>query len=148
MNWKQELRQLKLSHTEKHHPDFYKLSGGSKMKVKAYKDTTTNGLTNSIMDFLKFNRHYANRINSMGLMRKINGEMKYTPSSTRKGVADIHSIINGKHCSIEVKCKATNDRMSKEQTRERALIESSGGIYFIAEDMESFINWYYQAFKK
>ncbi len=145
-NWQKILIDLKRSHLEKNHPDFYKLSGGIKMKIQPYTDSTTNGLTASILDFLKFNGNYANRINCIGISRRINGKMVYTPSSTRKGVADIHCIINGKHVSIEVKCKATKDRMSKEQEKERKRVESAGGIYYVAKDMESFINWYNQFF--
>ena len=146
INWKHELRQLKLEYTEKHHPDFFKMSGGYSMKTKPYRDDTSNGLTAAILDFLKFNGNYSNRINCMGVNRRINGKMVYTPSSTRRGVADIHAIINGKHCSIEVKCKATNDKMSKEQDQERKLVESAGGIYYVAQDMASFISWYNQTF--
>ena len=98
------------------------------------------------MDFLKYHKHYSNRISSTGLMRKVNGKIVYTPSATKKGVADIHAIINGRHCSIEVKCKATKDRMSKEQYQERKRVESAGGIYYVATDMDSFIDWYVQTF--
>jgi hypothetical protein len=145
-DWKQTLKQLKFEYLEKEHPDFYKLSGGERMKLKPWNDDTSNGLTNAIMDFLKYHRHYCNRINCIGLNRRINGKMVYTPSSTRKGVSDIHSIINGQHVSIEVKCKATKDRMSKEQDQERKRVESAGGIYFVATDMDSFIDWYVQTF--
>ena len=144
MSWKKIMIELKLKHTESTHPDFFKLSGGYNMKVKSYNDNTTNSLTASILDFLKFKGHYYNRINCIGLNRFIKGKMIYTPSSTRKGVADIHAIINGKHCSIEVKCKATNDKLSEYQKQERERVEAAGGIYYIATDMENFINWYDQ----
>jgi len=147
IDWKQILRQLKLEYLKKEHPDFYKLSGGDRQKLKAYTDSTTNGLTTAIMDFLKYHKHYCNRINCIGINRLINGKLVYTPSTTRKGTADLNAIIKGKHVSIEVKCKATKDRMSKEQERERKRVESAGGIYFVAIDMESFINWYNQIFE-
>jgi penicillin-binding protein-related factor A (putative recombinase) len=146
MKWHNILTTLKHQHLEATAPGFYKASGGKGMKLKPYTDTTTNGLTNAICDFLKFNKHYSNRINCIGLNRLINGKMTYTPSATRKGTADITAIINGKHVSIEVKCKATKDRMSEHQIKERQLVEASGGIYFVATDMESFLNWYYSTF--
>lgn len=142
MEWQKTLIELKHQHLQKTAPGFYKISGGRSMKVKGYTDVTTNGLTNAIMDYLKYNQHYANRINCMGVMRLIDGKMRHTHSSTRKGVADIHAIINGKHCSIEIKCKATKDRLSDYQIRERQLVENAGGFYFVATDMESFIEWY------
>lgn len=144
MNWHNILTTLKHQYLEVTAPGFYKASGGKAMKLKPYSDTTTNGLTNAITDFLKFNKHYSNRINCMGVNRLVNGKMKYTPSTTRKGTADITAIINGKHCSIEVKCKATKDRMSEHQIKERQLVEASGGIYFVATDMDSFLQWYYK----
>lgn len=146
MNWKQTMTELKHQYIQSTAPEFYKASGGRTMIVKAYTDKTTNGLTSTIIDFLKFKGHYANRINCMGVTRLIKGNMMHVPSSTRKGVADIHAIINGKHCSIEIKCKATNDRMSKDQEQERSRIESAGGIYYVAQDMESFLVWYHQTF--
>lgn len=147
MNWHNILSNLKHQHLKENTPNSYYASGGEKMKLKPYSDTTTNGLTNAIMDFLKFNKHYCNRINSMGVNRLIKGELKWTPSATRKGTADITAIINGKPCSIEVKCAATKDRMSEHQIKERQLVEASGGIYYVAVDMQSFIEWYYKTFK-
>ncbi len=147
MSWHIILIALKHKYIKESAPGFYLASGGPKMKIKPYNDKTTNALTAAIMDFLKFNGNYSNRINCTGLMRRINGEMTYTPSSTRKGVADIHAIINGKHCSIEVKCAATKDRMSIDQHKERQRVEASGGIYYVAIDMTSFIDWYNKQIK-
>ena len=144
--WKQTLKKMKFEYLEREHNDFFKLSGGNGMKLKPWNDDTSNGLTKAIQDFLKYKGHYYNRINCIGLNRRINGKMVYTQSSTRNGVADIHSIINGKHCSIEVKCSATKDKMSKDQEQERKKVESAGGIYYIAKDMDSFIKWYNQTF--
>lgn len=142
MTWKQIMAEHKHQYIQNTAPGFYAASGGKTMIIKPYTDKTTNGLTNAIMDFLKFKGQYANRINCMGVTRLIKGNMMHVPSSTRKGVADIHAIIHGKHCSIEIKCKATKDRMSKDQEQERNRIEAAGGIYYVAEDMESFMEWY------
>ena len=40
-NWKQELKQLKLTWIEKHHPDFFKLSGGWQNEDKSLTATIT-----------------------------------------------------------------------------------------------------------
>lgn len=145
-NWKLIMAELKHKHLKEEAPSFYAASGGRTMKVKSYDDKSTNGLTNAIMDWLKFHNHYATRINCIGIVRNIGGVAKYTPSSTRRGVADIHSLILGKHVSIEIKCKATNDKMSTDQHKEQKRIESSGGIYYVAQTMPSFLEWFNKTF--
>lgn len=142
MTWQQQMIELKHMHLEATAPAFYAASGGRTMKVKPYTDKTSNGLTNAICDYLKFKGHYANRINTTGTMRNINGVMKYTHSGTRRGTADITAIVNGRHVSIEVKCYATKDRVRPEQIKEQSRVEAAGGIYIIAADMESFLTWY------
>src|SRR5690242_6156339 len=87
---------------------------------KPYTDKTTNGLTTCVFDWLKFNGHYVNRLNSQGHARiekiplangKVLEKVRYTHGSTNKGTADIDSIINGKPVKIEIKCAATRDRI-------------------------------------
>ena len=139
MNWKQELKLLKLQWIKKHHPDFYKLSGGDKMKTLSYNDHTTNGLSTAVYDWLKYSEHYCNRINTTGVARKINGKLQYTSSNTNRGTA----IIDGKPVKIEIKCAATKDRISKYQQIEKQRIVASGGMYIVVTDMEMFVDWYH-----
>ncbi len=141
-NWQKELKQLKLAWMEKHHHDFFNLSGGWQQKLKSYSDHNTNALTASIYDFLKYCGFYVNRINSQGQMRKINGKMQWTHGSSNLGTCDVHAIINGQSIHIEVKCKTTGDRMRKEQYKERERVQASGGVYLVVEDMPGFISWY------
>ena len=117
--WKEELRQLKFAYLKRTAPDFFALSGGERMKVKPWRDDTTNGLTNAVCDWLKFSGHYSNRINSQGQMRKINGEMKYTHGSSNLGTADIDSIIDAKPVKIEIKC-AWDQRPDEKRPTQRA----------------------------
>ncbi len=142
MNWKQQLRQKKLEFIQQHHPDFYKLSGGDGMKTLPYSDATTSGLTTAVYDWLKYNGHYCNRINTTGVARKINGKLQYTRSNTNRGTADLDAIIDGKPVKIEIKCSATKDRVSKYQVEEQSRIEASGGVYIVVTDMPSFVEWY------
>ncbi len=74
------------------------------------------------------------------MMRKINGKYKWTHGNTRKGVSDIHTCIRGFHVSIEI--KIGKDKMNQDQIKEKA-----GGLYFVANDFESFLNWYNHWFK-
>ncbi|ANH80086.1 hypothetical protein A8C56_02985 [Niabella ginsenosidivorans] len=106
MNWKDDL----LKAREEYYLEHYAAARDFGVPTKRYSDRTANGLTNCIMDFLKYHGHYANRINTTGQMRKINGKMTWTKGSTRKGTADIDAIINGTPVKIEV--KIGRDRMS------------------------------------
>lgn len=143
-NWKEQLKVLKHEHLKAKSPGFYELSGGTKMKLKPYNDKTSNGLTKSIIDWITFNGGSATRVSCTGQVRKINGVMRYTHGTTRKGTSDIMACIKGKFVSIEV--KVGKDRLSEFQVREKALIEKSGGVYFVAKDMDSFIDWFSKTF--
>ncbi|TAN14112.1 MAG: hypothetical protein EPN37_12295 [Chitinophagaceae bacterium] len=144
-DWKKQLKYLHLRDIEKRYPDAFRLSGGYKQRLKPYKDTTANGLTKCIIDFIRYNGGDAQRINTTGIYRKVNGQMKWTHSGMRRGTADIHAIIKGKAVSIEI--KIGKDRMSEFQHKERERIEKAGGLYFMAKDMPDFIKWYQSNFE-
>lgn len=138
--WKKEMKRMKLEHLKATAPGFFEASGGFTMTVQAYSDSTANRLTKAIIDYIRFNGGDANRINTTGTMRKINGQSKWTHGGTRRGTADIHAIYQGRHISIEI--KIGRDRVSDDQTKERQRVERAGGLYFVARDMESFIEWF------
>lgn len=120
--------------------------------ITTYPDCrTSNGLTNFVIKFLKWNAHYANRINVMGRMvdgvektesGALIGTKKFIKSTTRKGTADINAIINGRPVSIEI--KVGKDKMSSDQIKEKLLIEKAGGTYIVVKTPEDFILWYDQ----
>ena len=56
------------------------------------------------------------------------------------------ACIRGKFLSIEV--KVGKDKLSEFQVKEKALIEKSGGLYFVAKEMESFTDWFRTTFVK
>ncbi|TAM95848.1 MAG: hypothetical protein EPN39_14375 [Chitinophagaceae bacterium] len=87
--WKHELKHLHLADLEKRYPDAFRLSGGYSQKITPYTDKTANGLTRCICDWINYNGGDAQRINTTGTMRKINGRMKWTHSGMRRGTADI-----------------------------------------------------------
>ncbi len=159
MTWKDELKRLKLDSIKESTPQAFEASGGYTMSITPYKDNSANGLTKCIVDFLTFKGHYSNRINTQGQARvsdiprfdifqgkmvSIGKNVSYTKSTTKKGTPDIDAIIQGKPVKIEV--KVGKDYMKKEQKAERAKIEKAGGYYFIAKDMQTFYNWYYETF--
>ena len=133
--------------------DLYKNVPDHAVPKTKFSDKTSNGLTQCILIWLKLHGHYATRINTMGRQLKATTIVdvigrahvtpgKWIPGTTRKGTADIHASINGRHISIEV--KVGRDRMSPEQLTTKKEVEQSGGLYFVAKDFESFYGWYSQ----
>ncbi len=103
-----------------------------------FKTSTANGLTKAIIQWLNLKGCWATRVSSAG--RYLPGLKKFIPSTTKKGTADIHAVIAGRHASIEV--KIGRDRMSEAQEATRTAVERAGGYYFIARDFDSFVKWY------
>jgi hypothetical protein len=117
-------------------------------------DNSANSLTKSIIFYINATGNQAERIGNQGQYREGNkiqvgtGEIaytkqlpgKWTPGQGTKGTADISATINGKSVKIEVKYKA--DRQSDAQKQYQEKIESAKGIYYIARDFDTFIEWY------
>lgn len=143
--WKKFMKQMKLENIKQRAPGFFELSGGYEMRVNPYKDDSANGLTKTIIDFINFSGGDANRINCQGQVRRINNKMVWTHGSTRRGTSDIHAIFKGKAISIEI--KIGKDRQSDDQIKESERVRNAGGLYFIAKDMPSFLQWWYEHFK-
>lgn len=134
----QQLVALKALYQQSRYPNF-----PARFAPKAkYDDRTANGLTRCICDFIKFSGGFATRIQSQGQYRSgINGRPgQYTYSTTRKGTADIHAVINGIHLSIEV--KVGKDHQSDAQKQMQADIQRAGGHYVIARDFQQFHDWF------
>ena len=118
-----------------------------------YSDTTANGLTKCIVDFLQMNGCQAERISvegrvidsrktytdAIGRNRTI-GTVKRIKSSSQVGSADISATIAGKSVKIEV--KIGKDSQSSKQKQYQDQIESAGGSYLIAKNFQEFYDWY------
>jgi hypothetical protein len=116
-----------------------------------YKDSTANGLTRAICDYINYNGYQAERINTMGTARekkttagKVIG-VTWTKGTSTAGSADISATIKGRSVKIEV--KIGKDRQSDAQKRYQENIEKAGGTYIIAKDFDSFVEWYNQFIK-
>ena len=72
----------------------------------------------------------ARRISSEGRYRKGIGYI----AGLNKGMEDIQCILNGRLFAIEV--KSETDRMSDQQKKRKAALESDGGHYIIATSFE------------
>ena len=118
-----------------------------------YIDSTANGLTKCIKDFLNFSGHQAERISSMGRVidkkKKLTdimgrtievGSSQYIPSTSTAGTADISAIIKGRAVKIEV--KIGKDKQSQAQKQYEADVTAAGGVYVIARDFDGFMEWY------
>jgi len=116
-------------------------------------DNSSNGLTKCIVDFLNWNGHFAERTNTMGRVldnrktvidvvgrARTIGSTKYIPTTGVKGSSDIKATINGRMVAIEVKYK--KDKQSDAQKEYQELIEKAKGVYYIAKDFDSFVEWY------
>jgi hypothetical protein len=117
-------------------------------------DNSANSLTKSIIFYINATGNQAERIGNQGQYREGNkiqvgtGEIaytkqlpgKWTPGQGTKGTADISATINGRSVKIEVKYKA--DRQSDAQKQYQEKIESAKGIYYIARDFDTFVEWY------
>lgn len=123
-----------------------------------YKDKTANQLTQSIISWIRLNGGQAERIavtgrmidrrkvvtDCMGYRRQI-GSTKWIKTSMQKGTADISAIIDGRSVKIEVKIQ--RDKQSAAQRTYQRQVEASRGIYYIANDFQSFFEWYCETFK-
>lgn len=143
-NWQDELKALKYEHIKASTPNAFAASGGYDMKIKNYNDADSNGLTNAIIDYLKFKGHYGNRTNTVGIVRKVNGKAIYTPSTSNRGVSDVTAIVGSVFVGIEI--KIGRDKMSIDQHKEQKRVESAGGKYFVATSMPSFLEWFKKTF--
>jgi hypothetical protein len=115
-------------------------------------DTTANGLTSCIIDYLRYEGWQAERISVQGQarteyfvdgmtgrkMKKVKG-VKYTKSAMTKGSADISATINGMSVKIEVKMK---DKQSEHQKRYEQDVTRAGGKYWLVHNMTEFFQLY------
>ena len=145
---KERLEALKLANDIARHPSFPE----AYFVKKKWDDKTANGLTKAITSFIQFNGYQAERINTMGVARenkRTDGKVigvTWTKGTTTAGSADISATIRGRSVKIEV--KVGKDRQSDAQKRYQESIERAGGVYLIARDFDSFVEWFDEFVKK
>lgn len=117
-------------------------------------DTTANGLTRCVIQFLNLSGHQAERISSAGRVigrekqvidvlgqRRIIGSSTYIKGTTTNGTADISGIVkcnSGKVVPVKIEIKIKKDKQSKAQIEYQKSIEAVGGLYWIVKDLEQF----------
>jgi hypothetical protein len=104
----------------------------------------SNSLTKAIIQTFEAHGLYATRIQSQGQYDP--ALKRFRTGNTKKGTADIHGIIAGKHVSVEV--KYGKDKMSGAQRKTADQVAASGGVYYIARDFGAFWNWFHDLKEK
>ena len=137
-----ELERMALDHFRRDHPNFPEYA----IPPQSYRDNTANGLTKCIVDYIRYNGGQAERINTTGMPEQRGGQIVWRKSNATKGSADISATIAGLSVNIEV--KIGHDHQSRAQRRHQATVERAGGLYFIAKDFTSFIEWYSKTFNR
>jgi len=99
------------------------------------RDDTANGLTNCICQWLKYNGHFAARVNTTGNYSKKLGRYIYGGSTC--GMVDISSAINGKSVQIEV--KVGKDKPRPEQLKVAEQVRTAGGFYIFVKSFDDFL---------
>ena len=100
-----------------------------------FRDNSSNGLTTCITEWLELHGYFGARVNTTGTYsHKLK---KYIYSGSRRGMADITAVVNGKHVSIEI--KFGKDRIRPEQIKVKEEIEAAGGIFIIVHTFDEFI---------
>lgn len=121
------------------------------------KGRSTNKLEKQIVAFIQLHGWQAERVKNTGTARVSEVELAsgytkknvtYTKGTGRNGTADISATIEGRSVKIEVKNKKTKDRMSKHQKSYQAELDLTGGIYYVAKEIDEFINWFNDNFSK
>jgi hypothetical protein len=143
------LRQLKQAKNKEEYPSVPAYA----IPTVKYDDTTSNGLTKCIIEFLKLTGNHGERTGNEGRTidnrkqvtdvigrTKTIGTVKRIPSSGTKGTSDIKAIIQGRMVAIEV--KIGKDRQSEAQKNYQAMIEKAGGIYWIVKSFDDFYEKY------
>lgn len=115
-----------------------------------YNDSTANGLTKCVTDYINLIGGQAERISNTGRYideskivtdvlgnRKKIGTGKYIKGTGTNGTADISATYKGKSIKIEIKMK---DKQSEAQKEYQQSIERAGGIYFICHNFEEFLD--------
>jgi F0F1-type ATP synthase alpha subunit len=115
-----------------------------------YNDSTANGLTKCVTDYINLIGGQAERISNSGRYideskivtdvlgnRKKIGTGKYIKGTGTNGTADISATFKGKSIKIEIKMK---DKQSEAQKEYQQAIERAGGIYFICHNFDEFLD--------
>ena len=132
----QHLASLELAEKRRKYPNV-----NERYLVKSrFRVRDTNSLTQAVKRCLELHGCYVTRIQSQG---QWNPDLqRFTRSTTSRGTADLHAVINGQHVSIEIKWG--KDKPSARQKETAKQVEAAGGVYLVVKDYETFWAWFEQ----
>jgi hypothetical protein len=130
MDYRQRYNEAHLQWFKTEYPQAY--ADGFYCPPKMPAVAKANGLTQFILNWLKWSGYYGNRVSSAG--RYLAG--LYIKSTTRKGSADVVAIIKG--VSIHFEIKVGKDKPSPDQLKEQAKVRGAGGHYEFVHTPEEF----------
>lgn len=134
------LQQMLIDEQAAAHPNFPR----AYIPIPKHTDKTANGLTQCIMDYIRLRGGQAERISIMGRPTETATGIRWDKSHMTRGTADISAIVGGRAVKIEV--KKGRDRQSEAQRCYQSDVERAGGLYYIARDFDSFVEWYNKTF--
>ena len=113
---------------------------------KPFNDAKTNSITQAVSDFITWNGGFCNRQQSQGQYDPRSGKFRH--GTVKKGSSDLIAVIpspaHGHALSvhIEIKSRATRDRMSDHQKKYQADVVAAGAEYIIVSRVADFIHWW------
>jgi hypothetical protein len=126
-----ELERLHYTDKQARHPDIKP----EWLPKTTFRDDSANALTKCIVAWLQLHGYFAGRVNTTGTYtHKLR---TYIHSGSRKGMADITAVVNGRHVSIEV--KTGRDKPRPEQMKVKQQVEDAGGIYIFVHSFDEFL---------
>ena len=94
------------------------------------------GIQDFILNYLEINRIGFFWRNNTGAMKTMSGFMKFG----KVGSADILGVLEGRFVAIECKRQGKKN-LDEAQEKFRYELESSGGIYYLANNVDSALVW-------
>lgn len=108
------------------------------LALRKFRDDTSNGLTQCIVQYIVLCGGFATRINNQGTWsKKLN---RFIPGTSKRGLADVMATYHGLSLHIEV--KIGKDRQSEAQKEIEADVIRSGGNYFLVRNFTEFKKWF------
>lgn len=161
MTWTQRYKQAHHEWAKRKSPAFFEASGGESMKVAYPKVTGTNGLRRAIINYMVWSGHHLEATNTMGRpiqkfapkFNLLSGKVENIPTGIewQKGSGIVGSSDAKGHLKhpnhkfaipLYVEIKYGKDKQSDEQIKYEDAINSTGGIYLIAKNIDQFFNDY------
>jgi len=129
----QQLNEIASAALRKKHPQ---VPDHALPKMK-YSDKDANSLTRAVIDFIKLEGNFAERVNTSGRVIREGRTYRWIYGTGTRDSADIHAMKAGRSVMIEI--KIGKDRQSRHQKEYQAKVEATGAVYLIVRTFDDFI---------